>query len=115
MAKRTTQFVCQSCGAVSPRWVGKCEACGAWNSFVEEVGSGATIGSAVFGQKGRPMRKGRVVPLVELSGEITQMPRLESGIAELDRAPQGRAAGAFRCSGGPCRRNLGRGHPDDAR
>ena len=56
MAKRTTQFVCQSCGAVSPRWVGKCEACGEWNSFVEEVGGGPGIGSAVFGQKGRPMR-----------------------------------------------------------
>ncbi len=89
MAKRTTQFVCQSCGAVSPRWVGKCEACGAWNSFVEEVGGGTTIGSAVFGQKGKPMRKGRVVPLVELSGEIVQAPRMESGIAELDRVTGG--------------------------
>ena len=30
------QFVCQSCGNSSPRWLGKCPACGEWNSYVEE-------------------------------------------------------------------------------
>jgi len=34
--KEKIQFVCQSCGHASPRWLGKCPACGAWNSFVEE-------------------------------------------------------------------------------
>ena len=32
MAKTRTTFVCQSCGNVAPRWQGRCEACGAWNS-----------------------------------------------------------------------------------
>lgn len=88
MAKRSTVFVCQSCGATSPRWVGKCESCNAWNSFVEET-AGDSIGNGIFGQKGRPMRKGRVVPLVTLSGEIEEAPRLASGIAELDRVTGG--------------------------
>ncbi|MBN2356787.1 DNA repair protein RadA [candidate division KSB1 bacterium] len=32
-----TQFVCQNCGNVSPRWQGKCPACEAWNTYVEEL------------------------------------------------------------------------------
>jgi DNA repair protein RadA/Sms len=34
--KNKTAFFCQSCGNESPKWAGKCPACGAWNSFVEE-------------------------------------------------------------------------------
>lgn len=37
MSKSKTLFVCQSCGATSPKWVGKCSSCGAWNSFEEEI------------------------------------------------------------------------------
>ena len=37
MAKPTSRFVCQSCGAVSPKWAGRCESCGEWNSIVEEA------------------------------------------------------------------------------
>jgi DNA repair protein RadA/Sms len=37
MAKTRTIFVCQSCGAESPKWLGKCASCGEWNTFVEEV------------------------------------------------------------------------------
>ena len=32
-------FVCQECGAQSPKWMGKCVECGAWNSLVEERAS----------------------------------------------------------------------------
>ncbi|MCS7215371.1 MAG: hypothetical protein NZ826_04370, partial [Thermodesulfovibrio sp.] len=28
-------FQCQSCGYISPKWIGKCPDCGAWNSFIE--------------------------------------------------------------------------------
>lgn len=35
--KLKTQYICQSCGAVSARWIGKCPSCEAWNSYVEEV------------------------------------------------------------------------------
>lgn len=37
MAKVKTTFFCQSCGAQSPKWVGRCNACGKWNTYVEEV------------------------------------------------------------------------------
>jgi DNA repair protein RadA/Sms len=36
-ARLTTVFACQSCGAISPKWLGRCPDCGEWNSFVEEV------------------------------------------------------------------------------
>ncbi len=37
MAKAKTAFFCTNCGAESPKWLGRCPACGAWNSFVEEI------------------------------------------------------------------------------
>jgi DNA repair protein RadA/Sms len=37
MAKIRTAFFCQNCGSQSPKWMGKCNACGEWNSYVEEV------------------------------------------------------------------------------
>lgn len=37
MAKIRTAFFCQSCGHESPKWLGKCPGCGAWNTFTEEV------------------------------------------------------------------------------
>ena len=37
MAKQKTRYVCQSCGADFPRWSGRCDACGQWNTLVEEV------------------------------------------------------------------------------
>ena len=36
MAKNKTVFVCNNCGYESPKWMGKCPACGEWNSFFEE-------------------------------------------------------------------------------
>lgn len=89
MAKRTTVYVCQACGAATPKWAGKCESCGEWNSIVEEAGAPPGLGGGVVGQKGRPMRKGRVVPLVGLSGAIDSAPRIASGIVELDRVTGG--------------------------
>ena len=37
MAKSTARFVCQSCGAVTGKWAGRCEACGEWNAIAEEA------------------------------------------------------------------------------
>ena len=37
MAKSKSVFVCQACGAIAPRWQGKCPECEAWNSIVEEI------------------------------------------------------------------------------
>ena len=38
-ARLTTVFACQSCGAVSPKWLGRCPECGEWNTYVEEARS----------------------------------------------------------------------------
>jgi DNA repair protein RadA/Sms len=37
MAKTKTVFFCQSCGAQSAKWMGRCTSCGEWNSYVEEI------------------------------------------------------------------------------
>jgi DNA repair protein RadA/Sms len=37
MAKASTVFFCQNCGAQSPKWIGRCPSCGEWNTYVEEV------------------------------------------------------------------------------
>ncbi len=37
MAKAKTQYSCQSCGASSPKWIGKCPSCDQWNTYVEEI------------------------------------------------------------------------------
>ncbi len=37
MAKNVTVYVCSECGTSSPKWLGKCPSCGAWNTFVEEI------------------------------------------------------------------------------
>ena len=37
MAKEKTLYVCSNCGQESPKWVGKCAACGQWNTYQEQV------------------------------------------------------------------------------
>ncbi|MDW3207146.1 MAG: DNA repair protein RadA [Alphaproteobacteria bacterium] len=82
MARTKTSYVCQSCGAVHPRWVGKCEACDAWNSIVEETVESAPIGG---GKRSGTGGSGKSIDFVSLKGTSEQRPRLTSGIAELDR------------------------------
>ena len=84
-APRTT-FICQSCGASHTRWSGKCDSCGEWNTIVEESPT-AGIGGGPASL--RSARKGRVVALTTLSGEIEDAPRIQSGISELDRVTGG--------------------------
>ncbi len=46
-AKIKTAYFCQSCGSQSPKWVGKCSACGEWNTFVEEILQKEKKGSSI--------------------------------------------------------------------
>ena len=78
MAKPVPRFVCQSCGAVTPKWSGRCDACGEWNTIAEETPA-ARPGPA---GKAAP---GRKVDFVPLAGSAAPPPRTETGIAELDR------------------------------
>ena len=84
MAKSRSSFVCQACGGVTTRWQGRCDACGDWNTIVEELtdsGVGAGPKSAKAG--------GKAANLVPLSGETESAARVVSGIAELDRVTGG--------------------------
>jgi len=81
MSRRTLSFVCQNCGAASPRWQGKCEACGEWNTLSEE-GAERAAGP-------RKPGKGRLFALEALAGDTLDAPRLASGIGELDRVTGG--------------------------
>src|SRR5215204_4641140 len=79
MAKDRSRFVCQSCGAVHPKWQGRCDACGEWNTLVEEAAEARGPGPA-----GRTAG-GRRVEFVGLAGRTAPPPRIRTGIAELDR------------------------------
>src|SRR6185436_17372515 len=81
MAKVAIRYVCQSCGAAYPKWNGKCEACGAWNSLAEEAETPATPPG---GGVGSP-RGGRLIQLESVTGSSAPPPRLLTGIAEFDR------------------------------
>src|SRR6185503_7172286 len=81
MTKTLARFACQQCGAVAPKWAGRCEACGAWNSMVEEVPRSAPPKSLGAGAG----RRGGHLDFVALRGESAGPPRRLTGIAELDR------------------------------
>lgn len=80
MAKPQTRYVCQSCGAVSPKWLGQCGDCNAWNSFQAEAQikpSDSHLGLRTGG---------RTIPLEPLSSDAAPPPRRATGLAEFDRA-----------------------------
>ncbi|AQX18550.1 MULTISPECIES: DNA repair protein RadA [unclassified Bartonella] len=84
MVRNRLQFICQDCGTVHSRWAGKCHSCGNWNSLTEE-GTNSGVGSG----PPKNIRKGHIVTLTSLSGDIENVPRIHSGIAELDRVTGG--------------------------
>ena len=81
MSKRTSHYVCQSCGATYAKWAGRCDACGEWSTIVEEALPDAPPGG--LGTNGK--RLGRGIEFVPLKGQNEQAPRRASGIAEFDR------------------------------
>ncbi|MCC6982074.1 MAG: DNA repair protein RadA [Bauldia sp.] len=86
MARSKVQFICQNCGAVSPRWQGRCESCGEWNTLVEEPESG---GGGIGGGLKASSRRGRVLALEDLAGKSEDAPRRKTGIGEFDRVTGG--------------------------
>ncbi len=81
MAKPDHIFTCQACGAIWPKWAGKCDACGEWNSLVEEAARPVVPG-ALAAPTGK---KSKALAFVELSGESEPLERLTTGISEFDR------------------------------
>ena len=84
MAKKSAvQYVCQSCGAIYAKWQGKCDACGEWNTIVEEKTQ--TSGFSVL----NPKKRGELIEFVNLSGSAQTYTRLKTGIKEIDRVSGG--------------------------
>ncbi|MBI1330462.1 MAG: DNA repair protein RadA [Alphaproteobacteria bacterium] len=79
MAKPSVSFACQSCGAVHAKWSGKCDACGGWNTIVEEAARIPAGGGA------RKITRGRPFALEDLKTSEDAPPRRPTGIAEFDR------------------------------
>ncbi|MBC7185705.1 MAG: DNA repair protein RadA [Calditrichaeota bacterium] len=79
MRKQKSRFVCQACGFVSPKWLGRCTECGAWNSFVEEkvVPQPARTQRAPGTLVSKPLRLSEV--------EVTDEIRLRTPFAEFNR------------------------------
>ena len=77
MARDGAIYVCQSCGAVHPKWSGQCGACQAWNTLVEETQS-RPPGTL------KPSRA-RGLAFEDLRSDNPEPPRLATGVTEFDR------------------------------
>ncbi|WP_421874157.1 DNA repair protein RadA [Marinoscillum sp.] len=83
MAKTKTAYFCQNCGANSPKWIGKCPACGEWNTYVEEVvsKSGGASDKEVWQDDSRPRNKPTRIQELQFDDQR----RIRTGSIELDR------------------------------
>jgi DNA repair protein RadA/Sms len=80
MAKDKSIYVCSECGGTSPKWLGKCPACGAWNTLVESAAESQTPARNRFTALARTAE---VTPLGEI--DAVDMARTPTGHEELDR------------------------------
>ena len=86
MAKTKIAYVCSDCGSDYPKWQGRCDDCGAWNTLAEfRTGSPASGGSRPkAGQfAGYAGSLSDVKTLAEI--DLTELPRMATGVDELDR------------------------------
>ena len=85
MARLRTVYVCGDCGASYPKWAGKCDACGAWNSLVEDVEGPGETATLAAGMALVP--PGTAAPITSLTA--TGSAPLPTHIGELDRVLDG--------------------------
>ena len=83
--KAKTVFFCTECGNESPKWSGRCSACGAWNSMVEQVESKTAKGS----RSAAAARAVKASPITEI--DTAEEIRFSTGMGELDRVLGGGA------------------------
>ena len=82
MAKAKSLYLCNECGASSPKWQGQCPGCGVWNTLVETIAE-----AAAASQQRRFAALGGTAGLQTLSAiEAREEDRLPTGISEFDRA-----------------------------
>lgn len=78
MAKQKTVYVCNECGAQSPKWQGQCPGCQAWNTLVESVEQGPATHRFQALAKSAPVQR-----LADI--EAADVPRFSTGVGEFDR------------------------------
>jgi DNA repair protein RadA/Sms len=86
MAKDKTAYVCSNCGQESPKWIGKCPACGQWNTFKEIKIAGDTkqqAATTAAATAGHALRQNKVQRLSDISSKDD--PRIDMHDAELNR------------------------------
>lgn len=82
MAKEKVAYVCSSCGYDSPKWIGKCPACGEWNTFTEyRLGKGKPLGK----EKGEFGLMSTSSPISMSQIETSDEPRINMQDGELNR------------------------------
>jgi DNA repair protein RadA/Sms len=79
MAKRQTLFYCSGCGFESPKWLGRCPTCDAWNSFDEAPRAAKSVRG---GERGGNHRRTDAVKLADVDGAPAH--RIPTGIGDLD-------------------------------
>ena len=84
MAKLKTRYVCQACGSEHHRWQGQCPDCAEWNTLVAE-----SAAPTIFSAKHDLSAGGRAIELVGLDAVVALPQRMQTGIAEFDRAVGG--------------------------
>ena len=84
MAKEKTSYVCNECGASSPRWLGKCPGCGAWNTLVESAPEPAGGGKNRLGSAFTALAPAAAVQALSAI-EAVDVARSPTGQPELDR------------------------------
>ena len=82
MSKTKTVYVCQNCGAQSPKWVGKCNACGEWNTVLEEIVTERKSGTA-------HQPDTNLKPLLLSEIDLNMQERIVTGNGEFDRVTGG--------------------------
>ncbi len=80
MAKEKTVFTCTDCGGTCPKWLGKCPACGAWNTLIESVAESTSSAKHRFASLAKTAE---VMALGDI--EASDMARTPTGHEELDR------------------------------
>jgi len=85
MAKDKTAYVCENCGQESPKWIGKCPACGQWNTFKEirVADNRQQAATSAAASAGHQLRKNKVLRLRDISAKDD--PRIDMNDAELNR------------------------------
>ena len=84
MAKEKTIFTCSDCGGTSPRWLGKCPHCNAWNTLVESVAESSGSGKNRYSQQYQALATTADVAVLS-DIDATDMARTPTGMDELDR------------------------------